>query len=157
MSEKEKTINLFLEKNQADCNIDNWRKSLADKDDFQYFINKAVAYGWDSASRIIKFLCGPHAGMSSEAICLQSVSDTVILNAEHPYDRGDFMRCQICLKETGIDIQIMKGVSPVWDALVENWDRLTDQYRAERNGGPGPVLYNLIREIIDSVKEGKKG
>jgi len=110
----------------------------------------------DSIKKIIKFLCGPHAGLSAKAICMQSVSDTVIHNANYPHDSSDFMRCQICLEETGIDIDIMKDVSPVWDALVENWGRLTETFLAERdNGGSGEKTYRAIREVIDGVKEAK--
>lgn len=107
-------------------------------------------------ARIIRFLTGPHAGMSAKAICIQAISDTVIPNSAYPHDSGDFKRCQICLKETGIDIQIMKGVSPVWDALVENWDRLTETFRDERgNQGSGEKTYRAVREIIDWVGEAK--
>lgn len=102
---------------------------------------------------MVRFLTGPHAGLSAKAICRQAISNEIIPNAHYPHDSGDFMRCHICLEETGIDIGIMRGVSPVWDAMVDRWGEISEAYVKEKDGRSGPETYRIIREVIDGVRE----
>jgi len=45
--------------------------------------------------------------------------------------------------------QIMMDGHPVWQRMVLNWPRLEDQYRSEVACGTLPILYRMMREIID--------
>ncbi len=52
----------------------------------------------------------------------------------HPCDPDDFKRCYKLLQavpQWKSELHKMKSVSPVWEKLVDNWDKLTEMY--ERN------------------------
>jgi hypothetical protein len=136
MNERQKTIKIFTTKNQADCQLRNWQTAGPDQDDFEYFINKSVSFGWDQAMRITQFLLSDNAGASAKAICRQAISidcvpDQITGKPAHPHDPGDLKRCLICLDETGIDINIMKGASKEWSRLVTFWDQIRAVYEEE--------------------------
>ncbi len=102
---------------------------------------------------IIDFLTGPHVGMSSKAICKQSASKTLIKGASYPRDPADFNRCQICLDQTDIDIEIMRGVSKEWTNLVDSWNRIKNCFIEEAGYNwnkqrSAPNTYDLMKKII---------
>ena len=49
----------------------------------------------------------------------------------HPFDPDDFSRCYKLLKavpQWKSKLNNLKALSPVWEKLVDNWDKLTEMY-----------------------------
>ena len=76
----------------------------------------------------------------------------------HPSDPDDFKRCEKLLRavpEFRDRLDEMRVVSPVWDALVCDWNRLVvliDEeapgvLSGERNRGSAPKAYALMKEL----------
>ena len=89
-------------------------------------------------------------GMSSKTMFNYFAKDTpvrLILNERptHPSDPSDFKRCYKLLqavpqwKERLVEL---KTLSPVWERLVDNWDKLTEMY--EQNVKENWVNYKKI-------------
>lgn len=118
-------------------------------------------------SPVLKWLAHGEVGASSKAMC-RYIFDMPDLCAHgyHPVDPADLFRCRKFYEMTECkksDLDKMREVSPVWNALIDNWDLLcgmmddeVDWMRSEvRTGKAGNTCnktYNKMKEIIDSVK-----
>lgn len=92
-------------------------------------------------------------GISSKTI-FQTIDGRKILEYHkgcHPSDPDDFRRCYLLLKtipEWKEKLYMMKEVSPVWEKLVENWDRLSELLEGQmKTGKPNGLLYKLMRDL----------
>lgn len=68
----------------------------------------------------------------------------------HPRDPSDFYRCHKLLEavpEFREEMHRMKSVSPVWSALVDNWDKLTEMLRAQEQGPVTRDMYQFMKEL----------
>jgi hypothetical protein len=99
----------------------------------------------DTTQAILKWLSGHDTGSSSIAIALRALglNNNPVEGWAFPYDNDDFGRCHRLLKKTGININIMKDVSPVWNKLVRIWEVLTKMYEAEVQ------MYSIIMLLLD--------
>lgn len=110
----------------------------------------------------IQWLASGDRGVSSNTI-FETITgiNTGEKRQDYPYDPADFRRCLRLLDacpEFKPLLCKMKGVSPVWRALVDRWDDLQKVFEKEappnwRNGGiwSAPKTYKLMREIIEGV------
>lgn len=96
--------------------------------------------------KVLEFLLHESTGMSSIAICDRIIYGDDIKEKHHPSDTNDLGRCVKCLEITGVDISIMKGVSPQWDWLIDRWDELMRSYKDEKTAYPSTYL--LMKEIL---------
>ena len=68
----------------------------------------------------------------------------------HPLDPDDFRRCYLLLKfvpSWRARISEMSIVSPVWAALAENWDKLSDMIEAGMKKGKAPEMYDFMQSL----------
>jgi hypothetical protein len=91
-------------------------------------------------------------GMSSEAIYNMLAEKKISNNITHPSDPDDFRRCYLLLKavpEWRIKMDAMREVSPVWNNLVDNWDKLTEMLETALNTKEkkAPEMYELMKSI----------
>lgn len=66
---------------------------------------------------------------------------------DHPHDPDDFRRCYLLLKFVPSwrnRISEMGSISPVWAALAENWDKLTEMLEAGMKTGKAPDMYDFM-------------
>lgn len=72
----------------------------------------------------------------------------------HPRDPSDFQRCVLLLRAVPayrFRLNELRGVSPVWNALVDNWNTLEAMlYREVPSGhGRAPDLYDEMKKLIN--------
>lgn len=75
-------------------------------------------------------------GMSSGAMWNRLYYSDGMVNLDgqtkhHPSDPDDFRRCYLLLEtvpEWKTKLHLLKDLSPVWEKLVDNWDKLTQMY-----------------------------
>lgn len=68
----------------------------------------------------------------------------------HPCDPDDFFRCHKLLEtvpELRKHLDQMREVSPVWNNLVENWDKLTEMLEEQLKTRKANGMYELMREL----------
>lgn len=75
------------------------------------------------------WLASGERGMSSEAIVSRLTGARVgrYSNGDHPWDTGDFRRCEQLLEAVPlarVAFPLMADVSPQWAALVPVWDEI---------------------------------
>lgn len=75
------------------------------------------------------WLASGERGMSSEAIVSRLTGARVgrYSHGDHPWDLGDFRRCEQLLDAVPLarlSFPLMRDVSPQWDALVPVWDEI---------------------------------
>jgi len=90
-------------------------------------------------------------GVSSETI-FQKIDGRIILKHEgcHPLDPDDFRRCYLLLEtipEWKTKLHLMKKVSPVWEKLVDNWDKLTEMLEEQLATGKANGMYQTMKSL----------
>jgi hypothetical protein len=73
----------------------------------------------------------------------------------HPHDGDDFGRCHrlLCLYPQWRErLDLMRGVSPAWDALVSRWTEIEAAYKADLANREGRACWTLMREILEPVE-----
>lgn len=78
---------------------------------------------------------------------------------DHPHDPDDLDRCLQLLEdvpELRAKLPQMAQQSPVWAALVENWDEIEQSHLDEvglgwTKGRSAPKTYKLMRQVIDGA------
>lgn len=71
-------------------------------------------------------------------------------NMSHPLDPSDFRRCYLLLKfvpSWRSRINEMGLVSPVWAALSENWDKLTEMLEEQMKTGKPNGMYEFMEKL----------
>jgi len=73
----------------------------------------------------------------------------------HPYDPDDFKRCYKLLKaipEWKSNLVKLKNLSPAWNNLVDNWDKLTEMYernvREDWKNHKAIGMYDFMQKLI---------
>lgn len=112
---------------------------------------------------LINWLATGQRGTSSNTI----VSHLTSYNAnskgfghDHPHDPADLIRCRRLLEacpELAARFHLMRNVSPVWSALVDNWEDLctcldTELPHWRTGGGSAPATYKAMKSIIENAK-----
>lgn len=82
------------------------------------------------------WIANGHIGNSSKTmwLCFMNQKDNRI---NHPYDPDDFSRCYKLLEavpewKEKSNLKKLRKLSPAWDNLVENWDKLTEMFEQNR-------------------------
>lgn len=79
----------------------------------------------------------------------------------YPHDPADFSRCYKLLKaipewKSVKYMNLLSRISPVWESLVENWDKLTEMYeqnvREEWKNYDKIGMYELMQDIINKAR-----
>lgn len=68
---------------------------------------------------------------------------------DFPYDPSDFKRCHgllVCIPEWRKDLDKMRGVSPTWNNLIDNWPKLTEMLLEQLETGKANGMYELMKE-----------
>ena len=77
-------------------------------------------------NEILKWLSDGERGMSSEVIAFRMMGSTDYVGST-PYDPSDFKRCLKLVNrvpEIRKHLDLLRPISPRWNALVEHWDEL---------------------------------
>ena len=113
------------------------------------------------SSQAVKWLASGERGISSEHMfyVLTGIpAGRIRPGSCHPSDPDDFKRCEKLLRqvpEFRSRLDEMRLVSPVWNALVDNWNKLVEVIEEEVPGvlsgerfhGSAPTAYALMKEI----------
>lgn len=108
--------------------------------------------------RMLWWLKDGEHGISSEAMFAVLGNGTtkaqVLNRLNHPCDPDDFRRCYLLLKavpEFKSDLHKLKNISPVWSALVDNWEELTrmleELMAMEKGKQKANGMYDLMKNI----------
>lgn len=76
----------------------------------------------------------------------------------HPLDPSDFNRCYKLLKavpQWRERITEMRKVSPVWERLVDNWDKLESMLEEQLETKKPNGMYEFMNQLIESAKTKK--
>lgn len=71
----------------------------------------------------------------------------------HPVDVDDLCRCVDVSPAPPVH---MRGVSPQWTVLVENWAELADLLGRERDSGIAPRTSARLREVLEAAWSGNR-
>lgn len=81
-------------------------------------------------------------------------------NVYHPSDPDDFRRCYLLLESVPqwkekSELEKLKQLSPVWEKLVDNWDKLTamleEMMQRRKDGWPDKKIPNGMYEFMKSL------
>ena len=91
---------------------------------------------------------GEHGGSSKTMFAVIGFFPSVrnVREYVHPSDPDDFKRCMKllkCIPQWRSRLDLMKAVSPIWERLVDNWDKLTAMYEAQDS-----TMYDFMQKII---------
>lgn len=103
-------------------------------------------------TKIAQWLVGRDTGSSSKAIVAE-LNGAMTSPDDHPHDPDDLGRCIRLLElmpEYRIRLREMRGVSPMWRNLVDQWDELVRLYHEELPTGKAPKCYDFMRELIQA-------
>lgn len=108
-------------------------------------------------------------GISSETIVSELTGVTIcnFRGGNHPYDIGDFRRCELMLRnveEYNPEVRArfaasLSQKSPQWAALVTRWSEIAEQMEAENDTAftrrpdsrKMPVAGGMVRSILDEA------
>lgn len=91
-------------------------------------------------------------GVSSETMYSQITGLYVAAREPlgHPHDPDDFRRCYLLLEtipEWKEELNKLRPVSPVWDKLVDNWDKLTKMLEEQMETKKDNGMYKFMQEL----------
>lgn len=90
-------------------------------------------------------------GSSSNAMCKHIFGVPQDAGDDYPHDPADLRRCLLFLDaaEAHDKVDMMRGVSPEWAALVEHWGELSNLLKTEMaHGNAAPKTYALMKEVL---------
>ncbi|MFF4026938.1 hypothetical protein ACFYY5_29220 [Nocardia elegans] len=103
-------------------------------------------------------------GLSSEAIVGKLSGAPIGHIGNHPFDPGDFRRCELLLREVPEareHMHLLAAECPVWAALIGAWDELVTLAESEapgvfsgRRGGRAPKTYARMQELFEEARGG---
>lgn len=102
--------------------------------------------------KIIDWFCTGDTGTSSKAMAAAvcgNKPDPVWSKCNHPRDPSDFDRCVkflIAVPEARQHMDKVAALSPIWKALVDNWDELERMLFAEA-ANPQDKEYRLYHKM----------
>lgn len=96
-------------------------------------------------------------GASSETIFshldIYNLLNRLYKDSVHPQDPSDFHRCYKLLQtipEWKQELYKIKNLSPIWNRLIDNWDKLTylleEQIKTNKENGMAELMDKLINE-----------
>lgn len=74
-----------------------------------------------------------------------------LMRRSPPYDPADIGRCFRMLDEfpeLKENLNKMRGISDIWDILMNHWDEMEVLYKEEHPTGEAPKLYKLMQDLI---------
>jgi hypothetical protein len=90
----------------------------------------------DIEEKAMWWIANGHIGNSSKTmwLCFMNQKDNQI---NHPYDPDDFSRCYKLLEavpewKEKSNLSKLRKLSPAWNNLVDNWDKLTEMFEQNR-------------------------
>lgn len=121
-------------KSHANC-VKTWSEPLVDQ---SLSVRQKAEFWWNH---------GEH-GSSSE--CMYQVLSGKQGSGSYPHDPSDFKRCHGLLEmvpEWRGELDKMRTVSPVWNNLVDNWDKLTEMLKEQMATGKANGMYELMKSL----------
>lgn len=115
--------------------------------------------------RVLKWLHRGETGMSSECIAFCALGRPQE-RVSHPYDPADFYRCMVLIYEVpeivADDFDAIAGLSPEWNAIIENYDELKELLMAEvglerEHGTSAPKTYKRMQDVLGEARTEKRG
>lgn len=111
---------------------------------------------------ILKWFATGQVGESSKAMAKHLLGYDH--NGSYPLDPDDFNRCLLFLErvpEARQHLNKLRTISPVWDALVENWSGIEREFLAEVGldwckGHRAPKTYAFMQMVIDGARRKAK-
>jgi hypothetical protein len=99
------------------------------------------------------WLASGERGLSSDAIVSRLTGERVgrYSHGDHPWDLGDFRRCERLLGAVPLArmaLPLMADVSPHWAALVEQWDEIAALDKTDPAGA-----YKRIRTALEGATQ----
>ncbi len=89
-------------------------------------------------------------GTSSETMFQKLSGQNLRAYNSHPCDPDDFRRCYLLLKtipEWKAELFKLKGLSPVWSKLIDNWDKLTEMLEEQMKTHKANGMYELMKSL----------
>jgi len=94
-------------------------------------------------------------GASSETIVSFLTGVNIAKNPWHPCDTSDFYRCYKLVEacpEIKADLNCLKGLSPVWQKVIENWDTLVVMLldaaeQEKKTGNNDGKMYKFMKSL----------
>jgi hypothetical protein len=113
--------------------------------------------------KILAWFITGETGMSSECLAatVAGMNTGDRIRTSSPSDGSDFGRCHMLIlrvPEIRERLQLMRPISPRWNALVEHWAEVESTYVAERKGEPTVGVgdtYKLLRKIYAGIESDK--
>lgn len=139
----------------------------------QEFSNAAVARETSKPTNAylspaaINWLASGERGISSDTL-FSTLTGVDAMNGFapcHPWDPADYRRCALLLDqcpELRSKLDLMRAVSPTWNALVDRWDEIfalmaeeTKNWRSPPPNAKSPKTYTLMQSIIFPFRNSK--
>lgn len=111
----------------------------------------------DTAGQIGAWLIHGQTGISSRFIAAvmlgaDPVVDRPYWGHTHPIDPADFGRCYKLIEAApGIQghLDVLREADATWNAMVDEWQTMTDLYERDRESGKSTELYNLMKKLAE--------
>lgn len=94
-------------------------------------------------------------GTSSEymmaALCKKPYIGFLTQRYPHPEDPSDFYRCWFLIKaipEWKDQLHLLKGKTKFWDAIIDNWDKLSDMIEEQIQTQKDNGMYDFMKSIF---------
>lgn len=115
----------------------------------------------ETQNRIIKWFAESRTGMSSECMAYTIGLQQIGQCTASPYDPSDLWRCLKLLEavpELRNGLEIMREVSPIWDAIIDRWDDLevcllSEIGSLENERWSAPKTYEMLSVIRHLAQE----
>lgn len=107
----------------------------------------------DRHKAVIQWLTHGKTGLSSKTMAFAFLSQVYVcygMCAPYPHDPGDLSRCVKlvdALPEVREAFPMIRGLSPQWEAVIDNWDELTQLLKEELPSGRAPKTYERMKEL----------
>ena len=104
---------------------------------------------------INNWLAHGERGASSETIVGHLTGIHIAKHPYHPCDPSDFYRCYKLVEacpEIKAELDCLKGLSPVWQKIIENWDTLvalliTTEEQEKKTGDNDGKMYKFMKSL----------
>lgn len=133
------TITNQFSKEHSNC-LKTWNEPVPDPGQQKSDIDKNVQWWIKNGER----------GISSETMLKYCYGLDIAKYESHPHDPADFKRCHLLLQavpQLKSYLHRMNSVSPVWEKLVQNWEKLTEMLEEQMRTKKPNGMYEFMESL----------